>query len=129
MHARSENIVGSITDALIEKSCTALLYANRPEAALDVAAWLLIPGLAGQKVSLSIVYEDAGDRHEVLVDQGEVDSTHRILLANVALLPVIDRPRAVRVVLRSPLLKRGLVVESLYVKPIEALTVRHATAH
>jgi hypothetical protein len=112
MHAASENVIGTINDAVMEASRTA---------ALDVAAWLLIPGLAGQNVSLSVVYDDGRDHHEVLVDEGEVDSNHRILLANITQLPLptSHEPARARVVLRSPKLTRGVVVESLYVKPIE----------
>lgn len=118
MNAGSVHMVGTIAESILESSFTLALQTQTDEVALDIAAWLLMPGLAGEQVSLAISYNAEGEHREILIDQGEVDSTHRILLASVAQLPIASRPKTANVVLHGPAMPRGMIVESLYVKPL-----------
>lgn len=118
MNAGSVHIVGTITESILENSFTLAQQTQTDEVALDIAAWLLMPGLAGEQVSLAVSYNVNGERREILIDQGEVDSTHRILLASVAQLPMANRLKNANVVLHGPAMPRGMIVESLYVKPL-----------
>ncbi|WP_462382469.1 hypothetical protein [Pseudomonas sp. Marseille-QA0892] len=122
MNAGSEHIVGTIAESILESSFRLAQQTGTEDVALDIAAWLLMPGLAGEQVSLAVSYDVNGEEREIQIDQGEVDSTHRILLASVAQLPMASKPRAANVVLHGPALPRGMVVESLYVKPL-SLTI------
>lgn len=115
------------TDQLVSKVPSHIISSARPANATNggrladynVAAWLHLPGVAELPVTLLVTYRDGEKLREVAVDHGTVNAQSRILLSGVARLAFNLRIEDVQVKLRTAINLSRLVVEELFIQPVE----------
>lgn len=115
------------TDQLVSKVPGHIVSSARPANAanggrvadFNIAAWLHLPGVAELPVTLLVTYRDGEKLREVAVDHGTVNAQSRILLSGVARLAFGQRIEDMQVKLRTAINLSRLVVEELFVQPVE----------
>ncbi len=130
MTQAQDKLVGSVPAAIINSARMQLSTYEGRVAEFNVATWLQLPGLANLPVSLLISFRDGEKRREVMIDHGKVNAHGKILLSGIARMPVKYKIEEMQVRLRSAVPTSALVVEELFVQPVEVAqnTPRQATA-
>lgn len=119
MSQAHDKLIGAVPTHIIDSARFHVTTYEGRVIELNMAAWLQIPGLANLPVSLLVSYRDGEQRREVAVDHGKVGAGGRILLSGVARLPVKSRIEDVQLRLHSAVPASNLVVEELFVQPVE----------
>lgn len=86
---------------------------------LNVASWLQMPGLAELQISLLVSYQDGSQVREVQVDHGKLNALGKVMLSGIARLPMRKSISNVRVQVRSGIELKKVLVEELFVQPVE----------
>lgn len=116
-----DKLIGPVPSRIVDSSRQQVTRYEGRVAEFNIAAWLQLPGLANLPVSLLVSYRDGDARREVNVDHGKVNSFGKVLLSGIARMPVKTRIEDVQVQLRSAVPAKALVVEELFVQPVEAI--------
>lgn len=116
-----DTLIGHVPPRIIDSSRQRVTAFEGRVSEFNIAAWLQLPGLANLPVSLMVSYRDGEARREVSVDHGKVNSVGKVLLSGIARMPVKTRIEGVQVRLHSAVPTKALVVEELFVQPVEML--------
>lgn len=116
-----DTLVGHIPPRIIDSSRQQLTAFEGRVSEFNIAAWLQLHGLANLPVSLMVSYRDGEAHREVSVDHGKVNSVGKVLLSGIARMPVNTRIENVQVRLHSAVPSRALIVEELFVQPVQLL--------
>lgn len=114
-----DKLVGPVPARIVDAARPIMTPRDGRVADFNVAAWLQVPGLADLPVSLVINYREGDRRREVQVDHGRLNAHGKILLSGVARLPVRLKPEDVQVRLKSAVEIHSLIVEELFMQPVE----------
>jgi hypothetical protein len=125
-----DKLIGPVPSSIVNSARTAVTPYEGRVAEFNVAAWLHLPGLANLPVSLLVSYRDGSQQREVAVEHGKVNAHNKVMLSGVARLPVKQKIEDMQIRLRSAVPAKTLVVEELFVQPVElqSSTGRQATA-
>ncbi|AYC32166.1 hypothetical protein D3880_07125 [Pseudomonas cavernae] len=114
-----DQLIGNVPSRISDTARLIVTPYEGRVAEYNIAAWLHLPGLANLPVSLLVSYEDGGVRREATIDHGKVNAHNKILLSGVARLAVKQKVKDMQVQLRSAVAVRSLIVEELFVQPVE----------
>jgi len=130
MSQAQDKLIGSVPSRIVDVARLVVTPYEGRVAEYNIATWLHLPGLANLPVSLLVSYRDGDKRREVSVDHGKVNAHGKILLSGIARMPVKYKIEEMQVRLRSAVPTSALVVEELFVQPVEVAqnTPRQATA-
>lgn len=125
-----DKLIGPVPSSIVNSARTGVTPYEGRVAEFNVAAWLHLPGLANLPVSLLVSYRDGSQQREVAVEHGKVNAHNKVMLSGVARLPVKQKIEDMQVRLRSAVPAKTLVVEELFVQPVELQSSagRQATA-
>ncbi|MWV11337.1 hypothetical protein F3I62_04445 [Pseudomonas sp. R-28-1W-6] len=125
-----DKLIGPVPSSIVNSARTGVTPYEGRVAEFNVAAWLHLPGLANLPVSLLVSYRDGSQQREVAVEHGKVNAHNKVMLSGVARLPVKQKIEDMQIRLRSAVPAKTLVVEELFVQPVElqSSTSRQATA-
>ncbi|MES2819362.1 MAG: hypothetical protein V4812_10305 [Pseudomonadota bacterium] len=121
MSQAHDKLIGTVPSRVLDTARFSTTTYEGRVTELNIAAWLQVPGLANLPVSLLVNYRDGDRRREVTVDHGKVGGSDRILLSGVARLPVKFKIEEVQLRLRSAVPATSVVVEELFVQPVELI--------
>ncbi|AYF90496.1 hypothetical protein SA496_19585 [Pseudomonas sp. JS3066] len=116
---QQDSLIGPVPVRIIEVARSTLTPFEGRVADFNVAAWLHLPGMTDLPVSLLVSYMDGGQRREVAVDHGRLNTKGKILLAGIARVPFKQKIELMQVRLRSAVPIKGLLVEELFVQAVE----------
>jgi hypothetical protein len=116
-----DTLIGHVPPRIIDSARQQVTPFEGRISEFNIAAWLQIPGLANLPVSLMVSYRDGETKREVSVDHGKVNSVGKVLLSGIARIPVKTRIEGVQVRLHSAVPTKALIVEELFVQPVELL--------
>ncbi|WP_342243203.1 hypothetical protein [Pseudomonas sp. OTU5201] len=116
---QQDSLIGPVPARVVEVARSILTPFEGRVADFNVAAWLHLPGMTDLPVSLQVTYMDGEQRREVAVDHGRLNTKGKILLAGIARLPFKQKIDQMQVRLRSAVPIKGLLVEELFVQPVE----------
>lgn len=130
MSQAPDKLIGPVPSSIVNSARTGVTPYEGRVAEFNVAAWLHLPGLANLPVSLLVSYRDGSQQREVAVEHGKVNAHNKVMLSGVARLPVKQKIEDMQIRLRSAVPAKTLVVEELFVQPVELQnsTGRQATA-
>lgn len=117
----SDQLVSKVPAPIVANARTANTVNGGRVADYNVAAWLLIPGMAELPVTLIARYRDGEQVREVVIDHGSLNGHGRILLSGVARLPFRQRIEDLQIRLRAALQLSRLTVEELFVQAVEQI--------
>lgn len=125
-----DKLIGPVPSSIVNSARTGVTPYEGRVAEFNVAAWLHLPGLANLPVSLLVSYRDGSQQREVAVEHGKVNAHNKVMLSGVARLPVKQKIEDMQIRLRSAVPAKTLVVEELFVQPVELQSSagRQATA-
>ncbi|MDH4585076.1 hypothetical protein E8F20_24740 [Pseudomonas sp. BN415] len=116
---QQDSLIGPVPARVVEVARSTVTPFEGRVADFNVAAWLHLPGMTDLPVSLQVSYMDGEQRREVAVDHGRLNAKGKILLAGIARLPFKQKIDQMQVRLRSAVPIKGLLVEELFVQPVE----------
>lgn len=128
MSKAHDTLIGHVPPRIIDSARQQVTPFEGRVSEFNVAAWLQVPGLANLPVSLMVSYRDGEAKREVSVDHGKVNNVGKVLLSGIARMPVKTRIEGVQVRLHSAVPTRALVVEELFVQPVDMLPVEEKQA-
>lgn len=114
-----DKLIGPVPSSIVNSARTGVTPYEGRVAEFNVAAWLHLPGLANLPVSLLVSYRDGSQQREVAVEHGKVNAHNKVMLSGVARLPVKQKIEDMQIRLRSAVPAKTLVVEELFVQPVE----------
>lgn len=114
-----DKLIGPVPSSIVNSARTGVTPYEGRVAEFNVAAWLHLPGLANLPVSLLVSYRDGSQQREVAVEHGKVNAHNKVMLSGVARLPVKQKIEDMQIRLRSAVPTKTLVVEELFVQPVE----------
>lgn len=118
MH-QHDSLIGPVPARIIEVARSTVTPFEGRVADFNVASWLHLPGMTDLPLSLLVSYMDGEQRRDVVVDHGRLNPKGKILLAGIARLPFKQKIEHMQVRLRSAIPIKGLLVEELFVQPVE----------
>lgn len=119
----SEQIVSQVPTVIVGNARSLGTVNGGRVADYNIAAWLLVPGMAELPVTLIARYRDGEQLREVVIDHGSLNGQGRILLSGVARLPFRQKIEDLQIRLRAaPQLSR-LTVEELFVQAVEQISI------
>ncbi|WP_137822577.1 hypothetical protein [Pseudomonas sp. D(2018)] len=116
---QQDSLIGPVPARVVEVARSTVTPFEGRVADFNVAAWLHLPGMTDLPVSLQVSYMDGEQRREVAVDHGRLNAKGKILLAGIARLPFKQKIDQMQVRLRAVVPIKGLLVEELFVQPVE----------
>ncbi|MDE3736067.1 hypothetical protein [Metapseudomonas resinovorans] len=116
---QQDSLIGPVPARVVEVARSTVTPFEGRVADFNVAAWLHLPGMTDLPVSLQVSYMDGEQRREVAVDHGRLNAKGKILLAGIARLPFKQKIDQMQVRLRAAVPIKGLLVEELFVQPVE----------
>lgn len=119
MSQANDKLIGPVPSSIVNSARSSVTPYEGRVAEYNVAAWLHLPGLANLPVSLMVRYRDGNQQREVAVDHGKVNGHNKVMLSGIARLPMKGRIEDMQVRLRSAVPTQSLIVEELFVQPVE----------
>lgn len=118
----SDQIVSQVPSAIVANARSVTSGNGARRADYNVAAWLLVPGMAELPVTLVARYRDGEQWHEVVIDHGCLNDKGRILLSGIVRLAFRQKIDDLQLRLRTALQLSRLSVEELFVQAVEPLS-------
>lgn len=119
MSQAHDKLIGPVPSSIISGARSSVTPYEGRVAEFNVATWLHLPGLANLPVSLMVRYRDGNQQREVAVDHGKVNNHNKIMLSGIARLPIKSKIEDMQVRLRCAVSAQTLIVEELFVQPVE----------
>ncbi|WP_437883082.1 hypothetical protein [Pseudomonas sp. LRF_L74] len=111
-----DSLIGTVPAAIVD---AAMAHRDSGIVEFNVATWLSLPGLAELPVSLLVSYVDGRQQREIMVDHSTINSYKKVMLSGIARLPVKQRIEDMQIRLRCAVTVKNLIVEELFVQPVE----------
>jgi len=126
MSQHHDKLIGTVPARIVEQAVIALTTYEGRVAEYNVASWLQLQGHPGLTVSLIAKYRDGQQLREAAADHGRTDGAGKILLSGVARLPVRHKIEDLQIHVRPAAAVTAVIVEELFVHPVEPVAQKQA---